>query len=111
LGVVLFERGTRGMELTAAGQRLRGWARTLLDQADAAVRDVRDERPVLRLGVDVDVHTDRARDGLLRGVLDGQLDAALLLDAGDDIGGLGFEAPAGPLSYLDLEAVPLALVA
>ncbi|GAA3454321.1 LysR family transcriptional regulator [Dactylosporangium matsuzakiense] len=134
LGVALFVRGGRGMQLTAAGRRLEGWARTLLAQADAAVRDVRELRPVLRLGalatiaevyvprvlarfarrrpdVDVDVHADGARDGLLRGVLDGHLDAALLFDAGDGIGGLGFPAPAGALEHLDLEAVPLALVA
>jgi DNA-binding transcriptional LysR family regulator len=134
LGVALFARGARGMELTAAGKRLQGWARTLLEQADAAVRDVRDERRLLRLGaletiaavyvpgvlerfarlrpgVDVEVHADRARDGLLHGVLEGQLDAALLLDAGDFVGGLGFPAPVGPLTYLDLEPVPLALVA
>ncbi|MFI5907774.1 LysR family transcriptional regulator [Dactylosporangium sp. NPDC051541] len=134
LGVALFVRGGKGMELTAAGRRLAGWARTLLEQADAAVRDVRDERPVLRLGaletiagvyvpqiltrfaqrrpdVDVDVHADQARDGLLRGVADGRLDAALLFDAGDGIGGLGFVAPAGGLTHLDLEPVPLVLVA
>ncbi|MEV6929286.1 LysR family transcriptional regulator [Dactylosporangium sp. NPDC051485] len=134
LGVALFTRGPRGMELTAAGKRLHGWARALLQQAEQAVRDVRDERRPLRLGaletlagvyvpqvlarfaqrrpdIDVEVHADRARDGLLNGVLDGQLDAALLLDSGDAIGGLGFAAPAGPLTYVDLEPVPLALVA
>jgi DNA-binding transcriptional LysR family regulator len=134
LGVELFERSPLGMELTAAGKRLQGWARTLLEQADQAIRDVRDERRPLRLGaletlagvyvpavlarfaqrrpdIDVEVHANRARDGLLNGVLDGQLDAALLLDAGDDIGGLGFAPPTGPLTYLDLEPVPLALVA
>ncbi|WP_433065704.1 LysR family transcriptional regulator [Dactylosporangium sp. CS-033363] len=134
LGVALFVRGPRGMELTAGGRRLADWARTLLEQADAAVRDVRGERPVLRLGaletiagayvprvlerlarrrpgIDVDVHADRARDGLLRGVAGGQLDAALLLDAGDGIGGLGFTPPTDGLTYVDLEPVPLALVA
>ncbi|HTJ38195.1 MAG TPA: LysR family transcriptional regulator [Dactylosporangium sp.] len=134
LGVPLFVRGPRGMELTAGGKRLQGWARTLLAQADEAIRDVRDERRTLRLGaletiaevyvpavlarfaqrrpdIDVEVHVDRARDGLLDGVLDGQLDAALLLDFGNDIGGLGFAPPAGPLAYLDLEPVPLALIA
>ncbi|UAC01922.1 LysR family transcriptional regulator [Dactylosporangium vinaceum] len=134
LGVALFVRGGKGMTLTTAGQRLEGWARTLLAQADAAVRDVRDLRPVLRLGalgtiaevyvprilarfaqrrpdVEVDVHADGVRDGLLRGVLDGHLDAALLLDAGDGIGGLGFAVPGGSLTFLDLQPVPLALVA
>jgi DNA-binding transcriptional LysR family regulator len=134
LGVALFRRGPRGMELTGAGKRLQSWARTLLDQAEQAVRDVRDERRPLRLGaletlaavyvpavldrfgrrrpdIDVEVHANRARDALLNGVLDGQLDAALLLDSGDALGGLGFAPPIGPLTHLDLEPVPLALVA
>lgn len=134
LGVALFARGPRGMELTDAGKRLQGWARTLLSQADQAIRDVREERRSLRFGaletlasvyipallarfaqrrpdIDVEVHADRARDGLLNGVIDGQLDAALLLDTGDHIGGLGFSSPTGLLTYLDLEPVPLALVA
>ncbi|UWP79816.1 LysR family transcriptional regulator [Dactylosporangium fulvum] len=134
LGVALFSRGPRGMEPTAAGKRLQGWAATLLRQAEEAIRDVRDVRRPLRLGaletlagvyvprvlarfaqrrpdIDVEVHADRARDGLLNGVLQGQLDAALLLDSGTEIGGLGFAPPAGPLTYVDLEPVPLALVA
>ncbi|MFE2375731.1 hypothetical protein [Streptomyces sp. NPDC059398] len=39
-----------GTPLSAALERLRKWARSLLDQAERAVRDVRDERQVLRLG-------------------------------------------------------------
>ncbi|MEU4546985.1 LysR family transcriptional regulator [Nonomuraea dietziae] len=134
LGVALFVRGPRGMDLTPAGQRLQGWARSLLDQAEQAVRDVRGERRLLRLGaletlagsyvprvlarfterrpdIEVEVHSERARDGLLADVIDGRLDAALLLDSGDDVGGLGFPAPAEPLAFIDLDPVPLALVA
>jgi DNA-binding transcriptional LysR family regulator len=133
LGVALFVRGPRGMELTAAGKRLQGWARSLLDQAEQAVRDVRGERQRIRLGaletlagsyvprvyarfaerrpdIDLEIHTDRVRDGLLTDVAEGRLDAALLLDAGDDVGGLGFPAPPAPLTFLDLDPVPLALV-
>ncbi|MFD7712962.1 LysR family transcriptional regulator [Streptomyces sp. NPDC059785] len=134
LAVPLFVRGPKGMEPTAAGERLRRWARTLLDTTEQAVLDVRDERRRLRLGaletlagshvplvlarlaerrrdIDVDVHTDRARQGLFADVVAGRLDAALLLDAGDDLGGLGFPAPAEPLAFVDLAPVPLALVA
>ncbi|GII75167.1 LysR family transcriptional regulator [Sphaerisporangium rufum] len=133
LGVALFVRGPKGMELTPAGERLRGWAHTLLDQADQAVRDVRGHRRRLRLGaletlaghyvprvlarfaerrpdIEVAVHADRARDGLLADVAEGRLEAALLLDSGTGIGGLGFPAPARPLDFLDLDAVPLSLV-
>jgi len=134
LGIPLFRRGPRGMDLTPAGDRLRGWARTLLSQAEQAVREVRAERPRIRLGaletlagthvpdvlarladrhpdVDVDVRADGNRAVLLDGVAAGELDAALLLDSGDHLGGLGFPAPAAPLTYLDLDPVPLALVA
>ncbi|MGZ2362125.1 LysR family transcriptional regulator [Streptomyces sp. 372A] len=134
LGVALFARGPRGMEPTDAGERLRGWARTLLDTAERAAREVRGEPARLRLGaletlagshvplvlarlaarrpdLAVDVRSDRTRQGLFTDVADGRLDAALLLDVGDAIGGLGFPAPAGPLAFLDLDPVPLALVA
>lgn len=133
LGVALFVRGPKGMELTPAGQRLRRWARSLLDQAKQATRDVRGERHLLRLGaletlasyyvprvfarfaerrpdIDLEIHTGRARDGLLTDVIEGRLEAALLFDSGDDIGGLGFPAPAEPLTFIDLDPVPLALV-
>ncbi|MBP0452848.1 LysR family transcriptional regulator [Kitasatospora sp. RG8] len=134
LGEALFVRGPKGMGLTAAGRRLRPWARSLLAQAERAVREVRGERRLLRLGaletiagshvpqvlarlaerrpdIDVEVHSDRARDGLLSDVTEGRLEAALLLDSGSDLGGLGFPAPAGPLAFLDLDPVPLTLVA
>ncbi|MEU7879467.1 LysR family transcriptional regulator [Microbispora bryophytorum] len=134
LGVALFERGPRGMRLTAAGERLRGWARRLLDQADQARRDVQETRPVLRLGaletiaavhvpavltrlaerrpdLVVEVRSDGARDRLMDAVAAADLDAALLLDTGNDLGGLGFGAPAAPLAFLDLGPVPLVLVA
>jgi DNA-binding transcriptional LysR family regulator len=133
LGVALFVRGPKGMELTPAGQRLQGWARSLLDQANQATRDVRGERQLLRLGaletlagshvphvlarlaerrpeIDVEIHSERARDGLLADLTEGRLEAALLLDSGDDVGGLGFPAPAEPLTFIDLDPVPLALV-
>ncbi|WP_196923731.1 MULTISPECIES: LysR family transcriptional regulator [Micromonospora] len=133
LGVALFVRGPKGMRLTPAGERLQGWARALLDQAEQATRDVRRERRQLRLGaletlagsylpavitrfaerrpdIDLEIHTERARDGLLADVIKGRLEAALLLDSGDDVGGLGFPAPAEPLTFIDLDPVPLALV-
>ncbi|MEU6204073.1 LysR family transcriptional regulator [Micromonospora musae] len=134
LGVALFLRLPKGMELTPAGQRLRGWARSLIEQAEQAARDVRGERQRVRLGaletlagshvprvlarlaerrpdVDVEVHSDRARAALLSDVSEGRLDAALLFDSGEVLGGLGFPAPAETLSFVDLDPVPLTLVA
>ena len=50
LGVELFDRGPKGMRLTAAGERMRGWAGRLLGQAEQARREVAGEPPVVRLG-------------------------------------------------------------
>ncbi|WP_067482436.1 LysR family transcriptional regulator [Actinomadura hibisca] len=132
LGVALFERTARGMRLTEAGDRLLGWARRLLDQADQARREVTDAAPRLRLGaletiaathvprvlarlaerrpdLRAEVRATVSRDEMLADVIAGRLDAGLLLDTGEALGDLGF--PAAPLDFLDVEAVPLALVA
>ncbi|MEU8134220.1 LysR family transcriptional regulator [Streptodolium elevatio] len=134
LGVPVFVRTARGMRLTAAGETLTGWARRLLDQAEQARREVADARHVLRLGaletiaashapsvltriaardpgLAVDVRPSRSRDELMADVVGGELDAALVLDTGEALGGLGFAPPADALSFADVEPVPLALVA
>jgi DNA-binding transcriptional LysR family regulator len=134
LRVTLFERTAKGMHLTAAGERLLGWARRLLDQAEQARREVTGQRRELRLGaletiaasyvprvlarlaerradVHVEVRSSVSRDDLLTDLTAGRLEAALLLDTGDVLGNLGFPPPPEPLAFLDVEAVPLALVA
>ncbi|WP_329372203.1 LysR family transcriptional regulator [Streptomyces sp. NBC_00669] len=138
LGVELFDRRPRGMRVTAAGERLLVWSRRLLEQAEQARREVVDagrERTAVRLGalesiaaaivpgilqrlgarrpdLDVEVTSQADRSALLASVAAGELDAALVLDAGDSLGGLGFAPPAGAeLEFLDLEPVPLVLVA
>ncbi|MEU5609458.1 LysR family transcriptional regulator [Streptomyces sparsogenes] len=134
VGVALFDRTANGMRATPAGERMATWARRLLDQAEQAVREVGGGRPALRLGaletiaatcvpavlerlarrhpglaVDVRVAADRGL--LLDEVLAGQLTAALLLDLGTALGGLGFPVPPEPLTCLDVDTVPLDLVA
>ncbi|MFI9157352.1 LysR family transcriptional regulator [Kitasatospora aureofaciens] len=134
LGTELFDRAPHGMALTAAGERLLPWSRKLLDQAEQARREVVADRARLRLGaletiatthvpavlarlaerrpdLDVSLHTDTARDGLLGGVAAGALEAALILDTAGPLGDLGFYLPPAPLDHLDLHEVPLALVA
>ncbi|MGW3228939.1 LysR family transcriptional regulator [Kitasatospora sp. NPDC001095] len=137
LGTELFDRARRDLTLTSAGERLLPWSRRLLDQAEQARRDVTvavATRTRLRLGVlaavaathlpavlarltdrrpglHLSLHTDRARDALLDGVAAGALDAAVVLDAPGPLGALGFPLPPAPLDHLDLQAVPLALVA
>ncbi|WP_307848252.1 LysR family transcriptional regulator [Microbispora oryzae] len=136
LGVTLFDRGPRGMRLTEAGRRLVPWSRSLLEQAERAREEVTGCPVVLRLGaletiaathvpgvlarlaerrprLRVEVRPAAARDDLLSSVAAGELDAALLLDSGGALGGLGFAAPGGGagLEFADVERVPLTLVA
>ncbi|MEV7772401.1 LysR family transcriptional regulator [Kitasatospora sp. NPDC086791] len=136
LGTELFDRAPRGMALTPAGNRLLPWSRRLLDQAEQARREVvaTRTRTRLRLGaleaiaathlpavlarlaerrpdLEISLHTDPARDALLGGVAAGALEVALILDTAGPLGGLGFYLPPAPLAHVDLEDVPLALVA
>ncbi|MER7582880.1 LysR family transcriptional regulator [Kitasatospora sp. NPDC097691] len=134
LDTELFERAPRGMTLTSAGERLLPWSRRLLDQAEQARREVVAARARLRLGaletiaathvpavlarlaerrpdLEISLHTDTARDGLLGGVAAGALEAALILDTAGPLGELGFYLPPAPLDHIDLQDVPLALVA
>lgn len=134
LDVPLFSRGPKGMTLTPAGHRMLTWSSRLLAQADQARREVTATSPALRLGaletiaathvpgvlsrlaerrpdLAVDVRSDTARDELLAAVAAGDLEAALLLDTGDGLGELGFTPPPAALNFVDLEPVPLALVA
>lgn len=141
LGVRLFDRDPRGMRATAAGAELLGWARRLLGEAEQARREVvaadaaargaaavrlgalesiaAELVPAIlarlaarRPGLRVEVRAEASRDALLAAVRGGELDAALLLDSGDAVGDLGFAVPPGaPLDFLDLDPVPLVLVA
>ena len=134
LGVTLFERTATGMRLTGEGERLLGWARRLIDLAGQARDDVAGRSRRLRLGaletlaatyvpqvlarlaerrpgVEVEVRPSVSRDDLLADVTAGRLEAAMLLDTGGALGDLGFPAPPAPLAFLDVDAVPLALVA
>ncbi|GII61701.1 LysR family transcriptional regulator [Sphaerisporangium krabiense] len=134
LGVTLFERTPKGMRLTEAGERLLSWTGRLLDQAEQARREVTGHSRALRLGAletiaathvpgvlarltasrpdaDVQVVPSASRDELLAAMTAGRLDAALLLDTGDALGDLGFAAPPAPLTFVDVDMVPLALVA
>jgi DNA-binding transcriptional LysR family regulator len=134
LGATLFERTPKGMRLTSAGERMLSWAHRLLDQAEQARREVTERHQALRLGaleavlapyvpkvldrlaarrpdVHVDVRASASRDDLLADVAAGRLEAALLLDTGERLGDLGFSAPPEPLAFVDIDEVPLVLVA
>ncbi|TYB61035.1 LysR family transcriptional regulator [Nonomuraea sp. PA05] len=132
LGVTLFERTPRGMRLTEPGGVLLTRAQGLLDHADEVRRAVTGARRRVRIGAlemlaaarlpavirrleqrrpDLDVGVESlTRQALLEAVAGGRLDAALLLDLGDRVGGLGFDRPAG-MDHLDLDEVRLSLVA
>jgi DNA-binding transcriptional LysR family regulator len=130
LGVAVFDRTATGMRLTSAGDRLVGWARRLLDQAEQARREV--TRPAVRLGaletivasqvplvldrlaarrpeVVVDVRSSASRGDLMADVVADRLEAALVLDTGPALGDLGFAGPS-PLAFVDVAPVPLVLV-
>lgn len=132
LGVELFTRTPQGMRMTGAGERLVSWADRLLDQAEQARREVTAQDGAVRLGaletivaalvprvldrltarrpdVRVEVQASMSRDDLMTDVTEDRLDAALLLDTGDALGDLGF--PPQPLTFLDVDTVPLVLVA
>lgn len=132
LGVTLFERTPQGMRLTEPGTTLLTRAQGLLDHADEVRRAVTGERHRVRIGalemlaaaklpaivrhlserrpdLEVDVRS-LTRQALLSEVAGGGLDAALLLDSGPRIGGLGFTPPAD-LDFLDVGEVRLLLVA
>lgn len=131
LGVALFDRTPEGMRLTEAGRRMTVWARRLLDHAEEARREVTGRPAVIRLGaletlaatlvpgivrrlaarrpdLAVEVAPLNRRE-ILTGVDACSLDAGLLLDSGQAVGDLGFDAPPR-LAYLDVEDVPLAFV-
>ncbi|NUS08864.1 MAG: LysR family transcriptional regulator [Nonomuraea sp.] len=133
LGVALFERTPQGMRLTEPGATLLARARGLLDHAEEVRRAVTGERRRVRLGalemlaaarlpavirrlserrpdLDVDVRS-LTRQDLLAEVAAGDLDAALLLDLGPRLGGLGFTPPPPGLDFLDVGEVGLLLVA
>lgn len=132
LGVLLFDRTPKGMRLTEPGNTLYERAQGLLAHADEVRRAVTGQQRRVALGalemlaatrlpavirrlaarrpdLDVDVRTLN-RGELLAAVAGGELDAALLLDAGHRIGTLGFPAPAD-LDFLDVGEVALRLVA
>ncbi|KAB2349734.1 LysR family transcriptional regulator [Actinomadura rudentiformis] len=134
LGVALFERTAKGMHLTGHGERTLSWSRRLLDQAEQARREITGQAQRLRLGaletlaatyvpqvlarlnqrrpgIQAQVLPAARRDDLLTDVAAGRLEAVLLLDTGDALGDLGFPAPPAPLTFLDIDTVPLALVA
>ncbi len=132
LGVPLFERTPRGMRLTRHGSELLGRAQALLDHAEEVRRAVTGERRRVTVGalemlaatrlpavvrrlserrpdLDVDVRS-LPRQALLAELSGGGVDAALLLDAGPEVGTLGFDAPPD-LDFLDVGEVALVLVA
>ncbi|MGW0803151.1 LysR family transcriptional regulator [Nonomuraea sp. NPDC002799] len=132
LGVTLFERTPQGMRLTGPGTELLALAQGLLDHADEVRRAVTGSRRRVRVGalemlaaarlpavirrlskrrpdLDVDVHT-LTRHALLTEVASARLDAALLLDTGSRVGGLGFSPPAD-MDFVDVGEVRLSLVA
>ena len=134
LGSELFVRTARGMRPTPAGREFLHVAARILDQLDAAGAALRStpttiavgaqasvadtllppvldtlqqHRPALR--VQLVVEADRLE--LLRQVGEAELDAALVLDSGKALGGLGFGPLDDSYEFLDLREVVLHTIA
>lgn len=132
LGAPLFVRDRTGMRPTAAGNAyLRDAARALGLLTEAQGRLT---APSLRVGaqasiadellpailddlarrepdLQVELRPDPDRGRLLGAVADGENDAAVLLDAGAELGDLGFEPPREELEHADLREVEMVVVA
>ncbi|MFI6326476.1 LysR family transcriptional regulator [Nonomuraea sp. NPDC050556] len=131
LGVRLFDRTPQGMRLTPQGHELLSRARGLLDHAEEVRRAVTGERLRMRVGAlemltatrfpavvrrlrerrpDIDLEVRSLPRHLLLGeIATGELDAGLMLDAGPQLGALGFTPPRD-LEFLDVGEVALVMV-
>ncbi|WBB69797.1 LysR family transcriptional regulator [Micromonospora sp. WMMD812] len=132
LGASLFTRDRSGMHPTAAGRAYLASAVAALEALDAAAErlhsapgltvgaqasiadellpavldDLRRARPDLT----VQLRPDPDRSRLLAALDHGEIDVAVLLDAGEHVGDLGFAHPTTPIEYLDVREVPMTVV-
>ncbi|GAB3412159.1 LysR family transcriptional regulator [Flindersiella endophytica] len=134
LGARLFSRDHRGMHPTAAGRAFLAEAETALAGLEAATRHLSGSTVAVTVGAQASVadsllpavldgfaarqpglhatirpETDRSR--LLAALVRDEVDAAVLLDTGPDLGDLGYPTPDAPLEFLDLREVPMVAVA
>lgn len=132
LGASLFIRDRSGMHPTAAGRAYLASAGAALEVLDAAagrlhaapglavgaqasiadellpavLDDLRRARPELT----VQLRPDPDRSRLLAALDHGEIDVAVLLDAGEHVGDLGFVHPARAIEYLDVREVSMTVV-
>lgn len=134
LGSALFVRSARGMRPTPAGREFLEVSARVLDQLDAAGAALRSAPTVVAVGAQASVAdtllppvleglqahqpalrvrlvVDADRLELLHQVGDEELDAAVVLDTGDTLGGLGFGPLGDSYDFLDLREVALHTVA
>ncbi|WP_220131259.1 substrate-binding domain-containing protein [Streptomyces sp. PT12] len=72
----------------------------------AVLDDLRRARPDLS----VQLRPDPDRSWLLAALDQAEIDVAVLLDAGEHVGDLGFAHPITPIEYLDVREVPMTVV-
>ncbi|RSM50637.1 LysR family transcriptional regulator [Amycolatopsis balhimycina DSM 5908] len=133
LGAPLFLRDRAGMHPTAAGRSYLVTAAAALEALDDAAEQFRagpglsvgaqasiagellpavlDELRQARPELQVQLRPDPDRDRLLTALGHGEIDVAVLLDAGAHIGDLGFSGSASDLEYLDVREVAMTVVA
>ncbi|MFW6694415.1 LysR family transcriptional regulator [Streptomyces sp. MAR4 CNX-425] len=134
LGARLFTRDRRGMHPTPAGRAYLAAAEAAVAALDAAAHRLTEPPTTVTVGAQSSVAdtllpavlvrlTDRNphlhatlrpepdRTRLLTALERDELDAAVLLDTGPDVGDLGYPVPAAALDHLDLREVPMTTVA
>lgn len=132
LGASLFIRDRSGMHPTAAGRAYLASAGAALEALDLAAEQL-DARPGLTVGAQasiadellpavlddlrqarpdltVQLRPDPDRSRLFHALDRGEIDVAVLLDAGEHVGDLGFAQPVSAIEYLDVREVPMTVV-
>jgi DNA-binding transcriptional LysR family regulator len=132
LGAPLFIRERSGMHPTAAGRAYLASAVAALEALDAAAEQLRpapgltvgaqasiagellpavlDDLRRARPDLGVRLRPDPDRTRLLAALDHGEIDVAVLLDAGEHVGDLGFARPTTPIEHLDVREVPMTVV-
>lgn len=132
LGASLFTRDRSGMHPTAAGRTYLTSASAALEALDGAAEQlhatpgltvgaqasiadellpaVLDDLRRARPDLNVLVRPDPDRSRLLAALDHDEIDVAVLLDAGEHVGDLGFAQPSSAIEYLDVREVPMTVV-
>lgn len=133
LGAALFTRNRSGMHPTAAGRTYLFSAEAALRELDLAAEQLRaapglivgaqasiadellpevlDELRLARPELNVRLRPESDRSRILAALDSNEIDVAVLLDAGEHVGDLGFSQPTSATEHLDVREVQMTVVA